>query len=188
MKIKNKIVLASSSPRRRELFDQYGLDYIVDYVETDEVLDESLTLSKRLENIALQKARPLKNKYPDHIIISGDTMVTYHQQMMGKPKDRQDAKNMLKQLSNHEQIVMSAVCIIDGNQEITFCDETTVIFHQLSEQDIESYLDTNEWIGKAGGYAIQGIAKKFVKQVIGDQETVIGFPMRLIMCYLSEKK
>ena len=71
---------------------------------------------------------------------------------------------------------------------MTFCDETKVIFHQLSEQDIEEYLDTNEWIGKAGGYAIQGIAKKFVKEVIGDQETVIGFPMKLIMNYLSDKK
>ena len=188
MKTKNKIILASSSPRRRELFDQYGLDYIVDYVETDEVLDESLTLSKRLENIALQKARPLKSKYPHHIIISGDTMVICHQQMMGKPKDRQEAKELLKLLSHHEQVVMSAVCIIDENKEMTFCDETKVIFHQLSEQDIEEYLDTNEWIGKAGGYAIQGIAKKFVKEVIGDQETVIGFPMKLIMNYLSDKK
>lgn len=188
MKTKNKIILASSSPRRKELFDHYGLDYIVDYVKTEEILDKNLTLSKRLENVALQKARPLKQKYPDHMIISGDTMVTYQQQMLGKPKDRQEARVMLKKLSGHQQIVMSAVCIIDGNQEITFCDQTTVIFRQLSNQEIEQYLDTNEWIGKAGAYAIQGIAHNFVIEVIGDIETVIGFTMRLIMNYLNDKK
>ena len=76
-KMKNKIILASSSPRRKELFDKYGIDYTVDFVETEEVLDESLTLFKRLENIALQKAKPLQIKYPNNIIISADTMVTF---------------------------------------------------------------------------------------------------------------
>lgn len=181
----NKIILASSSPRRKELFDKYGLDYIVDYVETNEVLDSHLTLSKQLENIALQKARPLKSKYPDHIIISADTMVTFQQQMLGKPKDRDDARRMLKQLSGKQQLVISAVCIIDGQKEITFSDGTIVLFKEINDQEIEEYLDTNEWIGKAGAYAVQGIAKKFVSKIQGDKETVIGLPMRLIMNYLN---
>lgn len=185
MKTTKTIILASSSPRRKELFDQYGLDYLIDYVETKEELDENLTLSKRLENIALQKAQPLKKKYPNHLIISADTMVTLQQNMLGKPKDRDDARKMLMQLSGQKQLVITAVCIIDGKKEITFSDETIVEFKDLSKQDIENYLDSHEWIGKAGGYAIQGIAKKFVAQIIGDQETVIGFPMRLIMNYLE---
>ena len=94
--MKNKIILASSSPRRKELFDKYGIDYTVDFVETEEVLDESLTLFKRLENIALQKAKPLQIKYPNNIIISADTMVTFQDEMLGKPKDREDAKRMLE--------------------------------------------------------------------------------------------
>ena len=108
--MKNKIILASSSPRRKELFDKYGIDYTVDFVETEEVLDESLTLFKRLENIALQKAKPLQIKYPNNIIISADTMVTFQDEMLGKPKDREDAKRMLNMLSNNKQVVITAVC------------------------------------------------------------------------------
>lgn len=182
---KNKIILASSSPRRKELFDKYGLDYIVDFVETNEVLDENLTLSKQLENIALQKALPLKDKYPDFIIIAADTMVTFQQQMLGKPKDREDAKRMLKQLSGKQQLVISAVAIIDGNKQFTFSDGTLIEFRKIDDQELEDYLDTNEWIGKAGAYAIQGIASKFVTGIQGDKETVIGLPMRLIMNYLN---
>lgn len=96
--MKNKIILASSSPRRKELFDKYGIDYTVDFVETEEVLDESLTLFKRLENIALQKAKPLQIKYPNNIIVSADTMVTFQDEMLGKPKNREDAKRMLELL------------------------------------------------------------------------------------------
>ena len=104
--MKNKIILASSSPRRKELFDKYGIDYTVDFVETEEVLDESLTLFKRLENIALQKAKPLQIKYPNNMIISADTMVTFQDEMLGKPKDREDAKRMLNMLSNNKQVVL----------------------------------------------------------------------------------
>ena len=99
--MKNKIILASSSPRRKELFDKYGIDYTVDFVETEEVLDESLTLFKRLENIALQKAKPLQIKYPNNIIVSADTMVTFQDEMLGKPKDREDAKRMLNMLQQY---------------------------------------------------------------------------------------
>ena len=125
-KMKNKIILASSSPRRKELFDKYGIDYTVDFVETEEVLDESLTLFKRLENIALQKAKPLQIKYPNNIIVSADTMVTFQDEMLGKPKNREDAKRMLELLSNNKQVVITAVCIIKDQQSTTFTDATTV--------------------------------------------------------------
>ena len=144
-KMKNKIILASSSPRRKELFDKYGIDYTVDFVETEEVLDESLTLFKRLENIALQKAKPLQIKYPNNIIVSADTMVTFQDEMLGKPKNREDAKRMLELLSNNKQVVITAVCIIKDQQSTTFTDATTVTFKKLSDQEIEDYLDTNEW-------------------------------------------
>lgn len=184
----NKIILASSSPRRKELFDRYQLDYIVDYVDTDETRDSQLNLCQQLEQIALNKARPLKDKYPEQMIISADTMVTIDQQMLGKPKDRDDARNMLKMLSGKRQLVISAVCIIDHGQEITFNDGTIVVFKELSDQDIEEYLDSNEWVNKAGAYAIQGKGKQFVEKIYGDKETVIGMPMRLIMNYLKNGK
>ena len=183
--MKNKIILASSSPRRKELFDKYGIDYTVDFVETEEVLDESLTLFKRLENIALQKAKPLQIKYPNDTIVSADTMVTFQDKMLGKPKNREDARRMLKMLSNHKQVVITAVCIIKNHQIITFTDDTTVIFKELSNQEIEDYLDTDEWMGKAGAYAIQGIASKFVDKIDGDLENVIGMPMCKVIKYIE---
>ena len=184
-KNENKIILASSSPRRKELFDKYGIDYTVDFVETEEVLDESLTLFKRLENIALQKAKPLQIKYPNNIIVSADTMVTFQDEMLGKPKDREDAKRMLNMLSNNKQVVITAVCIIKDQQSTTFTDATTVTFKKLSDQEIEDYLDTNEWQGKAGAYAIQGVASKFVEKIDGDLENVIGMPMYKVIKYLE---
>ena len=169
--MKNKIILASSSPRRKELFDKYGIDYTVDFVETEEVLDESLTLFKRLENIALQKAKPLQIKYPNNIIVSADTMVTFQDEMLGKPKDREDAKRMLNMLSNNKQVVITAVCVIKDQQITTFTDATTVTF--------------KEWQGKAGAYAIQGVASKFVEKIDGDLENVIGMPMYKVIKYLE---
>ena len=183
--MKNKIILASSSPRRKELFDKYGIDYTVDFVETEEVLDESLTLFKRLENIALQKAKPLQIKYPNNIIVSADTMVTFQDEMLGKPKNREDAKRMLELLSNNKQVVITAVCIIKDQQSTTFTDATTVTFKKLSDQEIEDYLDTNEWQGKAGAYAIQGVASKFAEKIDGDLENVIGMPMYKVIKYLE---
>ena len=170
-KMKNKIILASSSPRRKELFDKYGIDYTVDFVETEEVLDESLTLFKRLENIALQKAKPLQIKYPNNIIVSADTMVTFQDEMLGKPKNREDAKRMLELLSNNKQVVITAVCIIKDQQSTTFTDATTVTF--------------KKWQGKAGAYAIQGVASKFVEKIDGDLENVIGMPMYKVIKYLE---
>lgn len=163
----------------------YGIDYTVDFVETEEVLDESLTLFKRLENIALQKAKPLQIKYPNNIIVSADTMVTFQDEMLGKPKNREDAKRMLELLSNNKQVVITAVCIIKDQQSTTFTDATTVTFKKLSDQEIEDYLDTNEWQGKAGAYAIQGVASKFVEKIDGDLENVIGMPMYKVIKYLE---
>ena len=112
-------------------------------------------------------------------------MVTFQDEMLGKPKDRNDAKRMLKMLSNNQQVVITAVCIIKNHQVTTFTDATTVTFKELSDQEIEGYLDTNEWQGKAGSYAIQGIASKFIEKIDGDLENVIGMPMYKTIKYLE---
>lgn len=182
-----KIILASSSPRRKELLQLHKIDFIVDYVEIDEVLDEKLALPLRLEKLAYQKALPISLKYPEDIIIGADTMVCLKEKMLGKPRDRNDAFAMLKQLSNQTQVVYSAVAIIDGGNSMTYHDGTNVTFKNLTDQEINDYLDTNEWQGKAGAYAIQGIGKCLVAKIEGDIETVIGLPVKGIEKYLKEK-
>ena len=181
------IILASSSPRRKELLEKHQIDFRIEYKEIEEILDQSLSLSKRLEKLAYQKAEPIAKKYPNDIVIGADTMVVLDDEMLGKPKDKDDAKRMLKNMSAKRQVVYSAVAIFEGEQVTTFCDQCGVIFKPLSEQEIEEYLLEDEWIGKAGGYAIQGIAGKFVDHIDGDIETVIGLPVRMIKEYLNTR-
>lgn len=180
-----RIILASSSPRRKELLETHKIDFIVDFQEIDEVLDKSLALPLRLEKLAYQKALPISLKYPNDIIIGADTMVCLKDSMLGKAKNRQEAFDMLKRLSNQTQIVYSAVAIIDGRKVSTYHDGTKVTFRDLSNQEINEYLNTNEWQGKAGAYAIQGIGKKLVSKIEGDLETVIGLPVKIIENYLK---
>ena len=184
-RIMKRLVLASSSPRRKELLELHKIDFIIDYVEIEEVLDKNLALPLRLEKLAYQKALPISLKYPHDIVIGADTMVCLNNKMLGKPKDRQDAFEMLKSLSNQSQTVYSAIAIIDDGKVTTFSDGTKVTFKKLTDMEINEYLDTNEWIGKAGAYAIQGIGKCLVDKIEGDIETVIGLPVRMIEDYLK---
>lgn len=163
----------------------HKIDFIIDFQTIDEVLDENLALPLRLEKLAYQKALPISLKYPQDIVIGADTMVCLNEQMLGKPKNRQEAFNMLKMLSNQIQIVYSAIAIIDNGKVSTFHDGTKVTFKRLTEQMINDYLDTDEWKGKAGAYAIQGLGKCLVAKVEGDMETVIGLPVDIIKSYLK---
>ena len=121
-----KIILASSSPRRKELLELHKIDFIIDYVEIEEVL----------EKLAYQKALPISLKYPHDIVIGADTMVCLNDKMLGKPKDRQDAFAMLKSLSNQSQTVYSAIAIIDDGKITTFSDGTKVTFKKLTDMQI----------------------------------------------------
>ena len=182
-----KIILASSSPRRKELLELHKIDFIIDYVEIDEVLDEKLALPLRLEKLAYQKALPISLKYPTDIVVGADTMVCLKEKMLGKPRDRDEAFKMLKQLSNQTQIVYSAVAIIDNNKVNTYHDSTKVTFKDLTDQEINDYLNTSEWQGKAGAYAIQGTGRSLVTEIDGDIETVIGLPVKIIESYLKNR-
>ena len=113
-------------------------------------------------------------------------MVCLNDKMLGKPKNRTEAKEMLQFLSNQTQTVYTAVAIIDDGKIIVFHDATKVTFKSLSTEQIESYLNLNEWQGKAGAYAIQGYGKDLVLKIDGDIETVIGLPVKLINDYLQK--
>ncbi len=180
-----KIILASGSPRRSELLTKYQIPFIVDYMDTVEVLDENLALLPRLEKIALDKARVMVKKYPSDTIVSGDTIVCFQDSLLGKPVDRNEAKKMLKLFSGNYQTVYTAVGIIINGTEYSFVDSCDVYFKKLSDDEIEEYLDTNEWTDKAGGYGIQGEAGKFVERIEGNIETVIGFPVYMLIEYLK---
>lgn len=172
----NKIILASASPRRKDLLKNCGIDFIVDASSIDEVLDESLDIEERLMKLAADKAYPIHKKYPDDIVIGADTIVYYNQQIIGKAKDIEDAKRILTMLSSHKHSVYTAVSLYNKSELITFIDKTDVYFKDISSM-IDDYLSLNEWQGKAGAYGIQDSAKVFVDYIVGDLDNVIGLPV-----------
>lgn len=182
------IILASSSPRRSELLTKHNIDFIVEYQTIEEVLDESLTLSSRLEKLAYDKGILVAKKHYDSVVISADTMVCLDNQMLGKANTQKEAFAMLKNQSGKTQIVYTAIAIFYQGKVNTYHDTTKVVFKALTTKQIEDYLDTEEWIGKAGAYAIQGIGSCLVESINGDIETVIGLPVRIIEKYLMTSK
>ncbi len=173
----NKIVLASGSPRRSELLQKYQIPFVVDFIETVEVLDDNLALLPRLEKVVLEKARVMVDKYPHDTILAGDTVVCFNEILLGKPTSRAHAKEMLQSFSGNKQTVYTAVAIIKSCKETVFVESCDVYFKEISDTMIEDYLDTNEWVDKAGAYGIQGSAGDFIDRIEGNIETVIGFPV-----------
>ena len=183
----NKIILASTSPRRKELLEREGIDFIIDASSIDETMDASLPIKERLCQLAKEKAEPIHYKYPQDIVIGADTIVYYQNCIIGKAKNRDEAKQILMMLSNQKHTVYTAVAIYNGDILHTFCDETEVYFKDISSL-INDYLDSKEWIGNAGAYGIQGKASVFVESIVGDRDTVIGLPVKHVKEFLNHFK
>ena len=183
----SKIILASTSPRRKELLERESIDFIIDASCLDEVLDESLEIKKRLEKLAFEKGNPIHQKYPLDTVISADTVVYHHGKVIGKPKDSSEAIKILNELSDETQIVYTAVSIWSKDRYTVFTDETSVTFKNI-ETMIPDYIHSYEWEGKAGAYAIQGIASIFIDEIEGDIDTVIGLPVKKVKAILEEWK
>ncbi len=173
----DKIVLASLSPRRKELLEATGLSFIIDSSYQEELLNASLPLENRLMDLAYQKALPLLEKYPDALIIGADTVVVFNNQVLGKPKDYIEAYQMLESFSGNKQYVYSAVALLTKEKHICFIDQSDVVFKTLSDQEIKDYLAKNEWQDKAGGYAIQGEGRSLIDMFNGDYTNIVGLPM-----------
>ncbi len=181
-----KIILASTSPRRKELLEREGIDFIVDASFIEETLDDSLPIDERLRQLAIKKATPIHQKYPQDIVIGADTVVYFENQVIGKAHSREEANQILHRLSHHKHDVYTAVAIYDADTLTSFCEKTEVYFKDITDM-IEAYLDSNEWEGKAGAYGIQGAAEVFVDHIVGDKDNVIGLPVCRIKDYLLKK-
>ncbi len=180
MSDKKKVVLASQSPRRRELLG--GLipefDIIVD--TTDEVADPDMTPEELVRSLALQKAENVA-KMADGaaLVIGADTVVCIDGKVLGKPKDEAEAGEMLKMLSGREHHVCTGFAVIDNATGKTVCDfeRTVVKFKPLTDEEIEKYIKSGEPMDKAGAYGIQGVGALFVEGIKGDYFNVVGLPL-----------
>lgn len=150
-------------------------------------MDETLPLLERFQKLATDKATPIHEKYSDDIVIGADTIVYFDNQIIGKAKDRADAKRILTMLSNQKHSVYTAVAIYNRDNLYTFVEKTDVYFKDITSL-LESYLDSLEWQGKAGAYGIQGKAVAFVEKINGDRDNVIGLPITKVIDVLKSRK
>lgn len=174
-----KIILASGSPRRKELLKNLGITFNVVNSEFEEVLSDNMHPYKLAADLALQKAESVaNNNYTDAIIIAADTIVI-HKGVLGKPHNDDDAYEMLKALSNNVHEVVTGIAIMDckSNKSITDYEVTKVYFREISDEEIYRYIATGEPMDKAGAYGIQGKASLFVKKIDGDYFNVVGLPI-----------
>lgn len=176
--MKYEIVLASKSARRYEILTNLGLKPEVIVSDADENIDSSLPPETYTEKLSILKASTVKDKVSkDKIIIASDTVVYANNEILGKPKDRNDARRMLKMLSGSTHKVVSGVAVIHKDKISYSSDSTEVTFRELSDSEIEAYLDTDEPYDKAGAYGIQDNASVFIRKINGDYFNVVGLPV-----------
>ena len=177
--MKGNLILASESPRRRELLTQAGIQFTVKSAHAEEISEgdpEEVTIRN-----ATAKASAVQKLYPESPVIGADTIVYLNGHIFGKPKDTEDARRMLEALSGQWHQVYTGVAVADGAGRIyTACTMTDVHFIQMTDDEIDAYIATGEPFGKAGAYAIQGRAGSFIDRIEGSYSNVIGLPLTTV--------
>lgn len=172
-----KLILASASPRRRELLLQAGLQFDVMPSAADETVPPGLSQEELVKTLARLKAEDVFRDHPDHVVIGSDTLVFFEGKALGKPSSPEEAAAMLRMLSGKVHTVSSGVCICSPQKTICFAETTEVEFFPLSEEEIAAYIETKEPLDKAGAYGIQGRGGVFVRRIVGDYYNVVGLPL-----------
>ena len=183
------IVLASQSPRRKELLKGMGLNFVIEKPVTNEKNPSKLSSVQLVEYLALQKAKAVSSLYDleNSIVIGGDTIVCMDDIVMGKPKTKEDAGNMLNQLSGKKHIVISGLCLIHKHKIAYDHDITHVCFNELSSKEIDYYIKKYEPFDKAGAYGIQEwIGYIGINRIEGSYYNVMGLPTHLLWNMLEE--
>lgn len=176
-----RIILASSSPRRKELLEQVGLKFEILSPDIDESVCIGESADHYVQRLAEQKAQAILAQFPDAIVIAADTSLVLDHKIIGKPESKQHAFEIWTALSDRQHNVLSGVCVrsseCDPNTIQSMVVRTQVHFRKLSQLDMEQYWATGEPIGKAGAYAIQGYAAQFIPRIEGSYSNVVGLPL-----------
>lgn len=173
-----ELILASQSPRRRQLLALMGLEFCVLSAEVDETMDPDKPVETEIARVSRRKAEAVVTKVSrDACIVAADTLVCIDGERLGKPHDAAEAAAMLRRLSGREHTVMTGVSVLCGTCTESFTEKTTIHFRALSEAEIQAYIATGEPMDKAGAYGIQGQAALFVDAIVGDYYNVMGLPI-----------
>ncbi len=183
-----KIILASGSPRRKELLEKIGLKFTVDVPDIEEDFKSNLTPQELVKQLSAKKAEVIAKKHPDAIVIAADTIGVLKGEIIGKPHTAAQAEKMLESLSGTSHLVITGFTITDTDTGKTITEEvqTKVYFKKLSKAEVNGYVKTGEPLDKAGGYAIQGLGALLVKKIEGDYYNVIGLPLSSLTDALKE--
>lgn len=181
-----KIILASKSPRRKELLETLQIPFSIEVSNTREEWLPNLSPMENSLRIAKEKAEVIWKKYPDSIVIASDTIVVKDYQVFGKPKNQEEARCMLAELSNSVHQVYTSLVVQSDQQILSDLSISDVYFMKIPSNDLEEYLQGKEWIDKAGGYAIQGWAARYISKIDGDYYAIMGLPISKVNSFLKE--
>lgn len=174
------LILASNSPRRRELLRNAGIEFTAQPAQVDESRRTGESAADYVERLAREKALAVaQSSAPGDLVLGADTAVVTAGQILGKPKDAADATRMLRLLSGGTHYVVTGICVVRAPEKIEALEResSTVTFNPLTEEEIQSYVASGEPLDKAGAYAVQGLASKFIARVEGSFDNVVGLPV-----------
>lgn len=172
-----RFILASASPRRKEILENAGFSFEIVVSDADETINESLSPDKTVEELAKRKALSVWQENRDAVVFGCDTVVAVDGKILGKPCDDDEAFGMIKSLSGKVHTVSTGVCICSEDKTEVFSNTTQVEFYPLSDETIRSYIATGEGKDKAGSYGIQGYGCVLIKEIKGDYFSVMGLPV-----------
>lgn len=189
MKHFNNLILASNSPRRKQLLEEIGLQFEVKTIAFEEIFPEDMASDKVAEYLAIEKNKAHRKALGnDCTIITADTVVIFSDQILGKPKNEKEADHVLKLLSGKIHQVVTGVCISNEDKQISFSSLTEVKFHELTEEEVNHYVNTASPMDKAGSYGIQEwIGKIGVEWIQGSFYNVVGLPVDQVYKVLKEE-
>ena len=179
------LILASQSPRRRELLGLFRRPFVVQVADIDETMDEALPPYDEVARVSRAKAEAVHRRNDD-IVVAADTIVVCAGRTLGKPRSEAEAAQMLRLLSGRDHQVMTGMTVLRGEKAVTCTEVTDIHFRKLSDKEIESYIATGEPMDKAGSYGIQGGAALFAERMVGDYYNVMGLPVCRLYQILAE--
>ncbi len=180
-----QFILASQSPRRKELLGLYGRPFLVKVADIDETMDLSKAPAQEVARVARAKALAVERAFDD-VLVAADTIVVCQGKVLGKPHSEEEARQMLRLLSGRDHQVMTGVAVLFGDQERVFTEITDLHFKPLSQGEIDRYVASREPMDKAGAYGIQGGAALFCEKMVGDYYNVMGLPVCRLGQVLAE--
>lgn len=181
-----KLILASGSPRRRELLELVDMPFEVVVSDVEETIGAYSSPHDIVMSLALQKASAVATNYEDCVVLGADTIVTYESRILGKPENESEAKEMLQLLSGKTHEVYTGVALISKEKTVTFYERAEVTFWELTEEEIHAYVQTKEPLDKAGSYGIQGKGAIFVQHIQGDYYAIVGLPIARVVRELKQ--